>query len=183
MSTELWSGVLIIDKPEGMTSHDVVDRVRRALGLRRVGHCGTLDPFATGVLILLLGKATRLQQFLMDQDKVYRARMRMGYATDTQDGTGKPLAVERASNPIVEDQIPGALEGFLGEQEQLAPMYSAKKVAGERLYRRARRGEQVERKAHRIAIHRLALLPMSGDCFQRNSDRSEERRVGKECRL
>lgn len=167
---EPWSGVLIIDKPGGITSHDVVDRVRRALGLRRVGHCGTLDPFATGILVILLGRATRLQRFLVGQDKVYHGRIRLGYATDTQDATGKPRHAEGASNPVVDDRIPETLMSFLGEQQQVAPMYSAKRVEGERLYRRARRGEEVERKPHRVEIHRIDLLERDGGSFCHNAD-------------
>ncbi|MBI4470354.1 MAG: tRNA pseudouridine(55) synthase TruB [Acidobacteria bacterium] len=153
------NGALVIDKPGGMTSHDVVDVVRRAAGIRRVGHCGTLDPIATGLLVLLLGQATRLQRFLLGREKVYRATIRLGYATDTQDRTGKPLEPGVASNLGVEERLETVMTGFLGMQEQVAPMYSAKKVGGRPLYRSARLGEEVERKSHTIRVDALKLLP------------------------
>jgi tRNA pseudouridine55 synthase len=133
-------GALIIDKPEGLTSHDVVARVRRATGTRRVGHAGTLDPFATGVLVCCIGRATRLVQFLVGLDKEYIATVKLGYATDTQDGTGKQITPLRLSNDLDLEDLRRVLNMFTGPQLQTPPMFSAKKVAGERLYRAARAG-------------------------------------------
>ena len=163
-------GILIIDKPAGMTSHDVVARVRRIVRERRVGHTGTLDPFATGVLIVLVGKATRLAQFLSGTIKEYEAVIRLGLATDTGDVTGKPLApLAEKTNPWRKEEIEAALGSLRGEIEQVPPMYSAKKLGGRKLYELARRGEDVERKAVRVTIHSLEL---SGepDIFPQNTD-------------
>jgi tRNA pseudouridine55 synthase len=177
-------GVLIIDKPAGMTSHDVVARVRRIIGERRVGHTGTLDPFATGVLVMLVGRATRLAQFLSGAEKEYEAVIRLGYATDTGDVTGarvvSPSAhVERGSGGEVGDvrqphpqSLPPSREGSIpdvagikaamalltGEIEQVPPMYSAKKIAGRKLYEHARRGEEIERQPVRVTISEFELL-------------------------
>jgi len=151
-------GCLIIDKPDGMTSHDVVARVRRAAGTRRVGHAGTLDPFATGVLICCVGKATRLVRFLTDLEKEYEAIVRFGYATDTQDRTGKQITPLRTSNELGLEGLRDVLRQFVGPQLQTPPMFSAKKVAGERLYRAAREGRDVERRAVSIVVHSFELL-------------------------
>src|SRR5262245_22155963 len=138
-------GVLVIDKPSGLTSHDVVARARHILHERRIGHTGTLDPFATGVLVVLLGKATRLAQFLSGADKEYDAIIRLGFATDTGDRTGNPISgpqmpSNRAWN---EPEIEAAMASLRGEIDQLPPMYSAKKIGGKKLYELARRGETV----------------------------------------
>jgi tRNA pseudouridine55 synthase len=155
-------GVLVIDKPAGPTSHDVVDRVRRTLGLRRAGHTGTLDPFATGVLPVCLGKATRLARFLSGGEKVYRATVRLGFATTTDDLTGEAL-----SEPRVVDVRPEALEqallGLAGSYDQVPPAFSARRVGGRRLYELARRGEAAPRSATPVTIHALALLAFEGD--------------------
>ncbi len=145
-------GILIIDKPAGLTSHDVVARVRRMLHERRVGHTGTLDPFATGVLVLLIGRATRLAQFVNTADKEYEALIRFGYATDTGDISGKTIA-KADSIHLDPAQVLRALKSLQGEIEQLPPMYSAKKYQGRRLYEMARRGEQVKRKPVRVKVH------------------------------
>src|ERR1051325_5062967 len=128
-------GLLVIDKPTDLTSHDVVARVRHILHERRIGHTGTLDPFATGVLVLLLGKATRLAQFLSSEDKEYDAIIRLGYATDTGDRTGTPISGP-PSKPgnWSEQDIEAALQSLRGDIDQVPPMYSAKKVEGKRLY-------------------------------------------------
>ena len=157
------NGILIIDKPEGITSHDVVARVRRILKTRRVGHTGTLDPFATGVMVILIGRATRLAQFLDKDEKEYVALIRFGYETDTGDRTGAPSSgLQMADGKITErlDNIDWneVLESFLGESEQTPPMYSAKKIDGKKLYEHARRGETVERKPVRIHISTIELL-------------------------
>ena len=164
-------GVLNIDKPEGWTSHDVVARVRRVLHLKRVGHTGTLDPFATGVLVVLVGRATRLAQFLSGDAKEYEATVRFGYATETGDATGarsesaaaahESHAVERGLREWGEAEIEAGLAGLRGEIEQVPPMYSAKKVAGKKLYELARRGETIERAARPVTIHELEAVPQS----------------------
>jgi tRNA pseudouridine55 synthase len=151
------TGALIVDKPEGLTSHDVVSRVRRAAGTRRVGHAGTLDPFATGVLVCCIGRATRLVQFLVGLGKEYLATVRLGYATDTQDGTGKQITPLHSSKELSLEELQRVLNQFTGPQLQTPPMFSAKKVAGERLYRAARIGREVEREPVSIIIHSLKL--------------------------
>jgi tRNA pseudouridine55 synthase len=138
--------------------------------MRRIGHTGTLDPLATGVLVLLLGKATRLQQFLTGCDKEYVARIRLGFATDTYDCTGKPQSPITASEETMEQQVQQVVENLHGPQEQLPPMFSAKKQAGTRLYQLARRGQEVPRAPVRIQIHALELLPEEGEPLQRNAD-------------
>jgi tRNA pseudouridine55 synthase len=150
-------GVLVCDKPAGMTSHDVVARVRRLAGQRRVGHGGTLDPAATGVLVLALGRATRLLPFLPMEPKRYLARIAFGSETDTLDASGTVTATADASG-LGEAAVRAALAGFLGPQQQVPPMVSAVKVGGERLYAKARRGESVERAARPIVVHALELL-------------------------
>ncbi|MGA9768734.1 MAG: tRNA pseudouridine(55) synthase TruB [Blastocatellia bacterium] len=150
-------GSLIIDKPGGMTSHDVVARVRRAAATRRVGHAGTLDPFATGVLVVCIGRATRLVQFLVGLDKEYLATVRLGYATDTQDLTGKPITPVRSSDEVSLNQLLSVLNDFKGAQLQMPPMFSAKKIAGERLYQAAREGREVERPALPITLYSIEL--------------------------
>ncbi len=150
-------GSLIIDKPEGMTSHDVVARVRRAAATRRVGHAGTLDPFATGVLVACIGRATRLVQFLVGLDKEYIATVRLGYATDTQDLTGKRITPFQSSDKVSLDNVISVLNDFTGTQLQMPPMFSAKKIAGERLYQAAREGREVERQALPITVYSIEL--------------------------
>jgi tRNA pseudouridine55 synthase len=163
-------GVLIIDKPAGWTSHDVVARVRRILGERRVGHTGTLDPFATGVLVVLTGRATRLAQFLSGAEKEYEAVIRFGYATDTGDATGARRAGASAGVVDAEEgltvwsdaEIERALSGLRGRIEQVPPMYSAKKIKGRKLYEMARRGEEVERPPVPVTIHELETMRVGG---------------------
>ncbi len=152
------NGALIVDKPEGITSHDVVSRVRRIVGTRRVGHAGTLDPFATGVLVVCINRATRLVQFLVGLDKEYIATVRLGFATDTQDATGKQITPLASSNEVSLERLQSVLSEFTGEQLQTPPMFSAKKVGGERLHRAAREGREVEREPVRITIHSIELV-------------------------
>ena len=161
-------GVLIIDKPSGMTSHDVVSRVRRALKTKRVGHTGTLDPFATGVLVLLVGKATRLAQFVDKDRKEYVAEIRFGFATDTGDLTGKPLSKETPVDFSAEE-LENALTKFRGEIEQVPPMYSAKKVAGKKLYEHARKGEEIEREPAKIKIDEIRIMETDLDSTEPSS--------------
>ena len=154
-------GILIIDKPDGITSHDVVARVRRILKTKRVGHTGTLDPFATGLMVVLVGKATRLAQFLDKDEKEYEAILSFGYETDTGDKTGTPSS-EQVVSRMQDVDWPSVLSGFLGESEQTPPMYSAKKVDGKKLYEHARRGETVGRKAASIHISKLDIVETRG---------------------
>lgn len=150
-------GVLNINKPAGMTSHDVVDAVRKILGVQRVGHTGTLDPQATGVLPLCVGRATRIAQYLTQADKEYVMTLRLGMTTDTLDATGRETGrVEEVR--VQREDLLAVLPRFTGEIQQVPPIYSAKKYQGERLYKLARRGEAVERKAVTIRIHALELL-------------------------
>ena len=155
-------GVLVVDKPPGPTSHDMVDRTRRAFGLRRVGHTGTLDPFATGVLPLCLGRATRLARFLGEGEKVYRATVRLGFATATDDLTGAPLTNPREVS-LDEGAVGQALAQLVGTLAQVPPAYSARRVEGHRLYELARRGEAVPRSARAVTIHGIELLGFEGD--------------------
>jgi tRNA pseudouridine55 synthase len=151
-------GLLIVDKPAGLTSHDVVARARRALKTRRIGHTGTLDPFATGVLVLCINRATRLVQYLTGDDKEYMARMRLGFATDSGDLTGTPLSAPVDAGAITPEGVRTALSHFRGRIEQIPPMHSAKKVGGVKLYEMARRGEQIERAPITIEIKELELI-------------------------
>jgi tRNA pseudouridine55 synthase len=170
-------GVLIIDKPAGFTSHDVVARVRRLLKERRVGHTGTLDPFATGVLVGLVGRATRLAQFLSGAEKFYEALIRFGYATETGDLTGAVRPETRArvsSTEFARDwdaaKIESALQTLRGEIEQVPPMYSAKKMKGKKLYELARAGEEVERAAVRVTVHEFEAVLTGGTLFSHEAD-------------
>lgn len=161
-------GILIIDKPAGLTSHDVVARVRRITRERRAGHTGTLDPFATGVLVVLLGRATRLAQFLSGAEKEYQAVIRFGYATDTGDATGVRKSQLAQTRKISEQEVEVAMALFSGEIEQIPPMHSAKKIDGRKLYELARRGEQVERKPVRVLVREFQanLLRTNEDATQ-----------------
>lgn len=161
-------GFLVIDKPAGLTSHDVVDQVRRILHVRRVGHTGTLDPFATGVLVIMVGRATRLAQFLSGAEKEYEAVIRLGYATDTGDRTGQPIAESRKAPDAARltgheagKEIEAALVALRGEIDQVPPMYSAKKQAGRKLYELARRGEEVERQPVRVCIYEFEAISLA----------------------
>lgn len=156
-------GLLIIDKPEGITSHDVVARVRRILKTRRVGHTGTLDPFATGVMVILIGQATRLAQFLDKDEKAYEAVVQFGWETDTGDRTGQPITDHGSRIPDLKSRLSSfdwetIFPRFRGEISQVPPMYSAKKIDGKKLYELARKGERVERKAVPVTVHKLELM-------------------------
>lgn len=155
-------GVLVVDKPEGPTSHDVVDRSRWALRTRRIGHTGTLDPFATGVLPLCVGRATRLARFLSATTKQYRAAVRLGFATTTDDRTGEPLGDPRAVD-LGEAAVRDACAALVGDSLQLPPRYSARRVDGRRLHELARAGVTVERTAAPIRIHSIDVLSFQGD--------------------
>ena len=179
-------GALIIDKPAGMTSHDVVARVRKIIGARRVGHTGTLDPFATGVLVTLVGRATRLAQFLSGADKEYEAVIRLGYATDTGDATGSPQAGEAPANArqpqsLSKEEIEAAMLLLKRLTEQTPPMYSAKKVGGRKLYELARRGEHVDRKAVRIQVSEFEPIPRDGSLLKFGDEQTADLQVRVAC--
>ncbi len=150
-------GILLVDKPAGFTSHDVVAQVRKLLGTRRVGHTGTLDPFATGLLVVCINRATRLVQFLTGDGKEYLATARFGFATDTGDLTGVPLAAPVDASHLTIEQLHSAAASLRGRTQQIPPMYSAKKIGGIKLYELARQGEQVERPPIEIEIKELAI--------------------------
>jgi tRNA pseudouridine55 synthase len=149
---------VLVDKPAGMTSHDVVQRVRRVLGIRAAGHTGTLDPFATGLLVVLLGRATRLARFVETQSKTYLATARLGIRTETDDLTGRVVETSDAAERLGEAQVAASLAGFLGTQRQRPPQYSAKHVGGERSYAKARRGQLVELPEVSVTVRRIDVL-------------------------
>jgi len=150
------SGFLLIDKPVGPTSHDIVDAARRVLRTRKIGHAGTLDPFASGLLILAVGKMTKEISRFVGLDKAYEAALRLGATSDTMDRTG--VVTERKDcAPVSREAFEAALEKFRGEIDQVPPMYSAKKVGGRKLYELAREGKEIERKPVRVTIHELSL--------------------------
>jgi len=148
-------GILVVNKPQGWTSHDVVGRIRRLTHQKRVGHAGTLDPLATGVLLVCLGRATRVAEYLMGSDKTYRAVMRLGVETDTFDADGQVIATQPVN--VDESELCAVLARFVGEIDQVPPMYSALKRDGKPLYKLARQGIEVEREPRRIRIHDIAL--------------------------
>jgi tRNA pseudouridine55 synthase len=148
----LRDGLLLIDKEAGGTSHDVVQRVRRILGEKRVGHCGTLDPDATGLLLVTVGIATRLTRFLISAPKVYEGTIRFGVATDTYDAAGRVTAEAPAAG-LTHDAVAAAMAGFVGEIDHASPAYSAKKHQGRKLYELARRGEEVPVETKRVTVY------------------------------
>ena len=150
------NGILLIDKPADWTSSDVVAKLRGILHEKRIGHSGTLDPMATGLLVLFVGRATRAAEFAESQDKRYRASLRLGLTTDTQDTTGK--AIGGAPRAISREELEAVLGRFRGRIEQLPPMYSAIKVKGQKLYEIARRGGEIERQPRAVTIHSLDVL-------------------------
>ena len=160
MPSNLEFGFLNIDKPFGVTSHGVVAQVRRELGVKKVGHAGTLDPLATGVLVLCLGPATRLSQYAMQSVKRYQAHVHLGVVTETWDAEGK-IVQERDASSITKDMVARALATFVGAIEQVPPMYSAIKQGGRKLYQLARAGKTVERRARQVQIDKLALVDWS----------------------
>ncbi|MFF2482603.1 tRNA pseudouridine(55) synthase TruB [Paenibacillus sp. NPDC058071] len=150
-------GIIAVWKPEGWTSHDVVAKVRRLLRMKKIGHSGTLDPMVTGVLPLCLGRATRMVEYLQERPKAYEAVIQLGVATDTEDLTGTVIE-ERPDVTVTEAEVLRVLRGFVGEIEQIPPMFSAVKIDGKRLYELAREGKTVERKARKAHIHQIELL-------------------------
>lgn len=157
------NGIIIIDKPAGWTSHDVVAKLRRLLGERRIGHGGTLDPMATGVLPVFVGRATRAVEFMESADKEYLAGLRIGVSTDTQDTSGKVL--RECECNIKREELENAISQFCGEISQLPPMYSAVKVGGKKLYELARKGVELEREKRRVIIKRLEIIGMQDEDY------------------
>lgn len=153
--TELRNGLLLVDKATGLTSHDVVQRARRITGQKKIGHCGTLDPDATGLLLLTLGRATRLTRFLIRAPKVYEGTVRLGVVTDTYDAAGEAVeeAPAEAVAAVTLDDVERAMEELTGEIDHLPPAYSAKKVGGKKLYELAREGKEVPQEAKRVTVY------------------------------
>jgi len=151
-------GILVVDKPVGPTSHDVVARVRRALRDRRVGHTGTLDPLASGVLVLCVGPATRLSQFLVGADKTYRAMVHLGVETDSLDAEGEVVGRDEGWRDLDAERVVAAATDLVGPQAQVPPAYSAKRVDGERAHRRIRRGETIELEPVDVVVHALEVV-------------------------
>jgi tRNA pseudouridine55 synthase len=166
------NGLLLLDKVGGMTSHDVVRRLRRLAGLRRIGHAGTLDPMATGLLLVALGETTRLLEFLMGGEKSYRATLKLGEVTDTQDAEGEILERRPVPNFSM-DQLLAVARTLTGPIQQLPPMYSALKKDGIPLYRLARRGVEVERESRTVEIRRLQILAVENDLLTMEVDCSK----------
>lgn len=153
-------GVMIVDKPAGWTSHDVVNFVRKRFGAKKVGHAGTLDPLATGVLVILMGKAVKLSAEISGQEKEYQAKLTLGKATDTQDSSGKTIS-EKQWGGLTADSVRNAFSRFLGEIEQVPPMVSAIQLNGKRLYELARQGKEVERKPRKIEIKKIDIMDIN----------------------
>lgn len=149
------NGIILIDKPQDWTSHDVVGKLRRLLREKRIGHSGTLDPMATGLLVVFVGRATRAVEFAESDEKQYVAGLRLGMETDTQDITG--MVLRETPCTVTEEELREVLPRFKGEIEQIPPMYSALKVNGQKLYDIARKGGEVKRKPRRITIHKLEI--------------------------
>jgi tRNA pseudouridine55 synthase len=156
------NGLLVIDKPGGITSHDVVNRLRRITGEKSIGHLGTLDPMATGVLPLLMGKYTRLAQYFSSAEKSYTGTIRFGVATDTYDADGEAMG-EKTHPSLTLDQVRGGAARFYGEMEQMPPPFSAKKIAGTPAYKLARAGKPVELKTAKITIKAFEITRFDGD--------------------
>jgi tRNA pseudouridine55 synthase len=149
-------GVLLVDKPDGLTSHDVVYRLRRKLAMQRIGHAGTLDPMATGLLIMLIGKATRISQYLISLDKVYEGEITLGVTTNSQDAEGEVMTTLPVP-ALTGAEVRAAMAGFMGDQYQMPPMFSAIKVDGVPLYKKARQGEEVVREPRFIRVAAFEL--------------------------
>ncbi len=156
-------GILNVYKPKGMTSHNVVSFVRRQLNMKKVGHTGTLDPAATGVLPVLIGNATRLSDLIMADEKKYTARVVLGITTDTEDTTGE--IIERKEVSVTEEQLKETVKKFVGDIEQIPPMYSAIKVDGQKLYQLARKGVEIERAPRKIKIYSIDIYDFDGTSF------------------
>jgi tRNA pseudouridine55 synthase len=155
-----FDGILLVDKPPILTSHDVVDRIRRQFGFKKVGHCGTLDPAATGLLIIVLERATKLQDRLMSDDKTYEGTLCLGITTDSQDADGQVLA-QKPVPPLTEADLEAVIAKFRGDIQQIPPMVSAKKVAGQPLYKLARKGKTIEREPRSVHIYDFRILSVA----------------------
>ena len=184
------SGLLLVDKPEAVTSHDVVDAVRRLLGTRRVGHTGTLDPAATGLLVLCVGRAGRLQSFLTCFDKSYEGTMKFGVETDTYDREGTPVGEPHPDPRPDPDSLRAACARYVGEFEQAPPPFSAKKIGGRKFYELARKGEAVPHLPKKVRVTRFDTLDVTGDvarfqvdCSSGTYIRSLAHDVGKQLEL
>lgn len=156
------NGVLLINKPIGITSHDVISKLRRKFMIKRIGHAGTLDPFASGVIIIGIGSGSKCLQFLESLDKEYIGTIKLGIKTDTGDLTGEVIEASQVGS-LSNEQINDVLLSFVGKQEQVPPMYSALKVKGKKLYEYARQGIEIERKARTITIHSISLIGYNKD--------------------
>lgn len=149
-------GILLVDKPQGITSHDVVSKLRRVFHIKKIGHAGTLDPMATGLLLMLVGKATKVSQYLMSMEKEYAGTVLLGKTTDSQDADGE-ITEERPVPELSEDVVLKEMKTFLGDQYQTPPMFSAKKINGQKLYKLARQGKTVEREPRVINISKFEM--------------------------
>ncbi len=154
---QCFEGILLVDKPSGITSHDVVDRLRRKLKMKKIGHAGTLDPLATGLMIMLIGKATKVSQFLISLDKSYEGSFELGVETDSQDSDGEVVRKSPVPQELSQEKIAREMKSFLGDQYQTPPMFSAKKIDGTPLYKLARKGRTVEREPRFVRINHLLL--------------------------
>ena len=158
-TTDVFDGILLVDKPKGPTSHDVVDAIRRRFHIKRVGHCGTLDPMATGLLVLILGRATKLAEKFAGDDKTYLGTLVLGTETDTQDADGQVIATHEM--PLLsQEQVEKVFATFRGDLMQTPPMYSAKKIGGQTLYKLARKGKEIERQPRLIHIYDLRIIAL-----------------------
>jgi tRNA pseudouridine55 synthase len=153
----VFEGILLVDKPVGITSHDIVDRLRRKLKMKKIGHAGTLDPLATGLMIMLIGKATKVSQFLISLDKSYDGEFLLGVETDSQDADGEVVSEKPVTDDVDQEKVEEEMKSFLGDQYQTPPMFSAKKIDGVPLYKMARKGKTVEREPRFIRINELSL--------------------------
>ncbi len=152
-----FEGILLVDKPSGITSHNIVDRLRKKLNMKKIGHAGTLDPLATGLMILLIGKATKVSQFLINLDKAYEGIFKLGEETDSQDSDGQVVNKKGLPENLSAEMIEDVMKEFLGDQYQTPPMFSAKKINGVPLYKMARKGKTVDREPRVIRINELSL--------------------------
>ena len=151
-------GIIVINKEKGYTSHDVVAKLKKKLNISKVGHTGTLDPNATGVLPILIGKGTKFSKYLINHDKIYEAQIELGKKTDTADIEGKIIEEKNVDTEYIKQNLTNVLEGFIGKQEQIPPMYSAIKKNGKKLYEYARKGEKVEVEPRKIEIYKIKLI-------------------------
>lgn len=151
------NGVIIINKPKGYTSHDIVNIIRKKLNIKKVGHTGTLDPNATGVLPILIGTATKVSKYLVEHDKEYITTIKLGKKTDTGDSDGKTIEEDNSIKNISKEQIESVIKGFIGKQKQIPPIYSSIKINGKKLYEYAREGKQIDIKPREIEIYNIKL--------------------------